>query len=299
VTETQRSQKSKEQDPQVRKEALLQRMVRPQSLIFTIYGAYSRSIGGWMSVGALLELLREIGVEDAAVRSALSRFKRRGVLLSETRYGLAGYALSTSARKAFDTGDARVLERRESPSSDRWVLVAFSIPEKSRDLRYRLRSRLSRVGFAQVTGGLWIAPEGLEADARLVIESLGVSQHVDVFRSEHVAFRSLPDAVGGWWDLDSISSEYTDFATSFEPLMHDYQSGAVTMTALQAFIDYTRVLTSWRPLPYRDPGLPAAHLPGEWAGIQGTEMFFYFYDSLSALAQEHVVDVCTARNSGS
>ena len=243
MTDTAQSRKSEQQDREVRKDALLQRMVRPQSLIFTIYGAYSRSIGGWMSVGALLELLREIGVEDAAVRSALSRFKRRGVLLSETRYGLAGYALSKSARKAFDTGDARVLERRESPSSDRWVLVAFSIPEKSRDLRYRLRSRLSRVGFAQVTGGLWIAPEGLEADARLVIESLGVSQHVDVFRSEHVAFRSLPDAVGGWWDLDSIASEYTDFATSFAPLKHDYQSGAVDMTALQAFIDYTRVLT--------------------------------------------------------
>ena len=148
MTDTAQSRKSKEQDREVRKDALLQRMVRPQSLIFTIYGAYSRSIGGWMSVGALLELLREIGVEDAAVRSALSRFKRRGVLLSENRYGLAGYALSPSARKAFDTGDARVLERRESPSSDRWVLVAFSIPEKSRDLRYRLRSRLS----------LWASP---------------------------------------------------------------------------------------------------------------------------------------------
>lgn len=274
-------------------------MVRPQSLIFTIYGAYSRSIDGWMSVGALLELLRKIGVEDAAVRSALSRFKRRGALLSESRDGLAGYALSPNARRAFDTGDARVLERREPPSSDRWVLIAFSIPEKSRDLRYRLRSRLSRVGFAQVTGGLWVAPEGLETDARLVIESLGVSEHVDVFRSEHVAFRNLADAVGQWWDLDSIAGEYTDFAISFAPLMNDYQSGAVGTTPLQAFIDYTRVLTSWRPLPYRDPGLPAAYLPPRWAGIQATQVFFYFHDTLSALAQQHVIDVCTVRNNGS
>ncbi len=278
------------------KEALLQRIVRPQSLIFTIYGAYSRSIGGWIPVGALLELLREIGVEDAAVRSALSRFKRRGVLLSEAQDGSAGYALRDSARRVFDIGDARVLERRSPPSSDKWVLIAFSIPEKSRDLRYRLRSRLSRVGFAQVTGGLWIAPEGLEADAQLVIESLGVSQHVDVFRSEHVAFRSMPEAVSEWWDLEAIASEYRDFSSAFKPLMLDYQQGKINKTPDRAFIDYTRVLTAWRPLPYRDPGLPAAHLPKNWAGIEATEMFFYFYDALGQLAQQHVIDVCSARN---
>lgn len=285
-----------ERAPSKNKEALLQRIVRPQSLIFTIYGAYSRSIDGWMPVGALLELLREIGVEDAAMRSALSRFKRRGVLLSETRDGSAGYALSDSARRVFDIGDARVLERRSPPSSDRWVLIAFSIPEKSRDLRYRLRSRLARVGFAQVTGGLWIAPEGLEADARLVIESLGVSEHVDVFRSEHVAFRGMPEAVSEWWDLNAITGEYQDFSSAFKPLMIDYQRQKIKKTPDQAFIDYTRVLTAWRPLPYRDPGLPAAHLPKNWAGIEATEMFFYFYDTLGQFAQQHVIDICSTRS---
>lgn len=275
---------------------MLQRTARPQSLIFTIYGAYSRSIGGWMPVGALLELLREIGVEDAAVRSALSRFKRRGVLLSQARDGSAGYALSSSARRVFDIGDARVLERRSPPSSDKWVLIAFSIPEKSRDLRYRLRSRLSRVGFAQVTGGLWIAPEGLEADARLVVESLGVSEHVHVFRSEHIAFRSMPEAVSEWWDLVGIASEYRDFSSAFKPLILDYQRNKIKETPDRAFIDYTRVLTAWRPLPYRDPGLPAAHRPKNWAGIEATEMFFYFYDTLGQLAQQHVIEVCSARN---
>jgi phenylacetic acid degradation operon negative regulatory protein len=289
----------KDSEPSERQEALLQGIARPQSLIFTIYGAYSRSLDGWLPVGALLELLREIGVEDAAVRSALSRFKRRGVLISESRDGSAGYALSESARRTFDTGDARVLERREPPLNDLWVLIAFSIPEKSRDLRYRLRSRLSRVGFAQVTGGLWIAPEGLEPDARLVIDSLGVNDHIDVFRSEHVASRSMPEAVGGWWDLDAIAHEYEDFASVFKTLMQDYQTGRIPMTPLQAFMDYTRVLTAWRPLPYRDPGLPAAHLPTNWPGIQATQMFFYFYDTLGNLAQQHVVDICTARNNQS
>jgi len=103
----------------VNQDAIALRTSRPQSLIFTIYGAYSRSLGGWISVATLLKLLREMDIEDNAVRSALSRLKRRGVLISESRDGSAGYALSESARKAFDTGDARVLERRHPDEQTR------------------------------------------------------------------------------------------------------------------------------------------------------------------------------------
>lgn len=88
---------------------------RPQSLIISIFGAYGRNIGGWLSVSALVSLLNDVGVDDPAVRSALSRFKRRGVLLSEKHNGVAGYALSESTWRTFDVGDARVLQRRTPP----------------------------------------------------------------------------------------------------------------------------------------------------------------------------------------
>ncbi len=91
------------------------RTARPQSLSITTYGAYSRPIGGWLSVSALLTLLGEVGIDDPSVRSALSRFKRRGVLTGERREGVAGYALGESARRTFDIGDSRVLERRFPP----------------------------------------------------------------------------------------------------------------------------------------------------------------------------------------
>ncbi|MEI8261609.1 MAG: PaaX family transcriptional regulator, partial [Actinomycetes bacterium] len=61
---------------------LAARATRPQSLIITIYGAYSRPLGGWVSVAALLNLLGVVGVDEAAGRGALSRLKRRGILLA-------------------------------------------------------------------------------------------------------------------------------------------------------------------------------------------------------------------------
>ncbi len=65
------------------------RATRPQSLLITVYGAYSRSLGGWFAVSTILRLLGDMGIEDPAVRSALSRFKRRGILVADKRAGVA------------------------------------------------------------------------------------------------------------------------------------------------------------------------------------------------------------------
>jgi phenylacetic acid degradation operon negative regulatory protein len=266
------------------------RASRPQSLIITIFGSYSRTMGGWLSVSTLLTLMGQVGVEDAAVRSALSRFKRRGILLAERRGNAAGYALSENAWRTFDVGDARVLQRREPPASSGWVLAAFSIPERSRDVRYRLRSRLARVGFAQVAGGLWIAPRALEPDVRYIVDVLGVHEHVNIFQAEHVGFGSTVEAVREWWNLDDIGAQYTAFTRSYRSIGSSHLE-RTELDPASAFADYTKVLTSWRPLPYIDPGLPREFLPRTWAGDEATDLFYSLHDSLYPLAQEHVENV--------
>lgn len=265
---------------------------RPQSLIITIYGAYSRTMGGWLSVATLLNLMGEVGIEDAAVRSALSRFKRRGILVSERRGNTAGYALSDNAWRTFDVGDARVLQRREPPAANGWVLAAFSIPERSRDIRYRLRSRLARVGFAQVAGGLWIAPRSLEADVRYVVEVLGLHEHVNIFGAEHIGFGSTAEAVRQWWDLDEIAAKYSAFTSTYRRVGASYQTRS-RIDPAAAFADYTRILTSWRPLPYIDPGLPREFLPRVWAGDEATDLFYSLHDRLFEVAQRHVEDMAS------
>ena len=259
----------------------LARASRPQSLIFTIYGAYSRSLGGWLSVSALLELLRAVGVDDASGRGALSRLKRRGTLLAERRDGAAGYALAPQTRRVFDLGDARVLERRTPPPDRGWVLAAFSIPEASRDARYRLRSRLSRIGMAQVTGGLWIAPAGLEPELREVVQALDLAGLVEVFTGEHRGFTPTRTAVAQWWDLESIGDSYAAFTRAYAPMATRWSRHTAAPEPEAAFADYTRVLTAWRPIPYVDPGLPEAYLPAAWPGRRATEVFFALHDRLA------------------
>ena len=76
---------------------LTARSARLRHLIVTIYGLYARSDGGWLSVAALIRLLADLGVDEPAVRSAISRLKRRGMLEPRRQDGSAGYQLSAGA----------------------------------------------------------------------------------------------------------------------------------------------------------------------------------------------------------
>src|SRR3954453_1371178 len=123
---------------------------RPRALIVTTYGLYARDASGWLSVSTLIRLMAEVSVEEPAVRSSISRLKRRGILEARTIDGTAGYALSTSARAILDDGDRRIFERPRAAPGEGWLLAVFSVPESERHRRHALRSRLSWLGFGTV-----------------------------------------------------------------------------------------------------------------------------------------------------
>ena len=70
--------------------------IAPRQLILSLYGLYAREDGDWLSVASLISLMADLGADSAAVRSSVSRLKRRGVLEAAQREGRAGYALSPS-----------------------------------------------------------------------------------------------------------------------------------------------------------------------------------------------------------
>ena len=270
---------------------LVDRSERPQSLIITIYGAFSRNNGGWFAANSIIQLCTELEVQEDAARSALARFKRRGILVSKKQNGVVGYAISPDMRKTFDTGDARVLQRRQSPINLGWILMAFSIPEEMRAVRYQLRSRLIRIGFAQVTGGLWIAPRQLADDAISLAKSLNVEKYMKIFSAQHLAFQPTPAAVATWWDLDGIQEVYKSFTKTAKPVANYWAGKRGAIDQELAFRDYTKILTNWRHAPYFDPGLPKEFLPKNWAGFGATETFFKIHDKLAGPAMNYVLNL--------
>jgi phenylacetic acid degradation operon negative regulatory protein len=263
------------------------RGIQPRALIVTTYGLYAREAGGWLSVGSLIKLMADVGVDEPAVRSSISRLKRRGILLAQKVDGVAGYALSDRARGILREGDHRIFERRRAQPDDGWLIAVFSVPEPEREKRHLLRSRLSWLGFGTVSSGVWIAPAHVEPEARQVLERAELAQYVDLFRSEHVGFGELREQVATWWDLEALERMYENFVVVYRPALARWRRRRRTDEAA-AFADYVRVLTHWRRLPYLDPGLPPDLLPKDWRGAQAADTFFGLQERLAVAAHRHV-----------
>ena len=265
------------------------RSLRPRSLIVTVYGAYARETGGWLSVAVLVRLLGDLGVDETAVRSSVSRLKRRGLLLQERRDGVVGYVVSPQLRDILTAGDRRIFAADRAVLADGWVLVVFSVPESERSSRHRLRSELTGLGLGTVAPGMWIGPAHLADDVRAALERLGLASYAELFCGHHVAFDDVRSRVARWWDLDDLQEQYGAYVAAWSPVLTSWRRRR-SLPPATAFADYVGTLTQWRRLAYLDPGLPAEVLPASWQGARAAELFFRLRKALQDPAHAHVLE---------
>jgi len=125
------------------------RSARLRHLIITVYGLYARHDGGWLSVATLIRLLADLGIDEPAVRSAISRLKRRGILQSRRHDGAAGYQLSAEALAILREGDARIFRRGRATPAD-GSAPAHPAPATPQTEPSRKRGRCGRRDWSRI-----------------------------------------------------------------------------------------------------------------------------------------------------
>ena len=268
-------------------------MRRPRALIVSFFGTYARDVGGWIGVADLIALMGGLDVDGPSVRSAVSRLKRRGLLVSERLGGAAGYRLSDEGRRILGEGDQRIFGHRVARAEDGWVLVVFSVPESERRRRHALRTQLTRLGFGTTAAGVWIAPSHLTDQARATLRELDLEEHAELFHATHLDFRDLTTSVARWWDLPALQAMYRGFLDEHEPVLTAWRRRGTRSEPgpeqrAAAFADHLRAVDSWRRLPFLDPGLPPELLPDRWAGSRAARVFFDLHALLREPALDHV-----------
>lgn len=262
---------------------------QPRQLIVTIYGLYARAARNWLPIAALVRLMADLGVGAPAVRSSISRLKRRDTLRSLRLDGNAGYALSPSMLELISEGDRRIFDHHPASPGEGWVQIVFSVPEAQRDKRHQLRTLLAELGFGPAAPGVWVAPGTLADEVHVALARQELSPYVDIFRGEHLGYAPLADRVRTWWDLDAIDARYTQFVVAYRPLAR--RVARRPPSADEAFAAYVRMLTGWRRLRYLDPGLPLELLPARWQGVPAADLFGRLDEVLRPLAQRHALQV--------
>jgi phenylacetic acid degradation operon negative regulatory protein len=251
---------------------------QPRAHIVTIYGLYARDTG-WLPISLLVRLLAELDVDEPAVRSAISRLKRRGLLEASRRGGVAGYALSAEADAILAEGDARIFAPTAPTLADGWLLAVFSVPETERAKRHTLRTQLAALGFGAAAPGVWVAPAHRRELTMASLRRHGLDPYVDLFRADYVAFGDIHEHAADWWDLDELRAEYDRFLATYAKVNGD------------TFAHWVRALTAWRRLPYRDPGLPVELLPADWPAARATTLFEGLRATLAAPAAAFVASL--------
>ena len=264
--------------------------VQPRERILDVFGAFGRSIGGWIAIADLIALLQPLGLDPQAVRSATSRMKRSGLLEARRIGPVAGYGLTAEALELLADGDRRIFHPTGEGAHTGWVLAIFSVPESQRDRRYLIRSRLAALGFGTVAPGVMIAPRSSAPEALHMLVRKRLHHFVHLWDSELSAPEDERTMVASAWDLPAIALGYRAFIRRAKPILQEALRRESTDGAWE-FVQYHDVLSEWRQLPYLDPDLPMELLPNKWPGAEARLLFLDVVDKLErpALGFFHAV----------
>ncbi|MCO5969849.1 PaaX family transcriptional regulator [Actinoallomurus soli] len=259
-----------------------------RSLLLTLLGEFVLRYQEPVWTSTLVEVLDELGVEEKSARQALARTAADGWLTSERVGRSVRWSLTPPGRQLLTEGAERIYGfGAEAAAWDGvWLIVYVSVPESRRRLRHQLRTKLSWAGFGSPGPGMWIAPSAArEAEARSVIEGLGLQAGAMSFTARFAGVGSERAMVERAWDLDGVAAEYEAFIDEF---------GALRPASPESILlAQARLVHEWRRFPFLDPRLPAALLPAGWVGVQARELFDARHDEWHAVAQRRWRELAT------
>ncbi|UUU20507.1 PaaX family transcriptional regulator [Streptomyces sp. DSM 40750] len=239
-----------------------------RSLLMTMLGEYVLPQGRPVWTSALVDALAMFGVEEKSARQSLARTAAEGWLASERVGRRVRWALTPPGRRLLTEGARRIYDfgSGEQPWSGTWLVVLVSVPEAKRDLRHRVRTRLSWAGFGSPEPGVWITPRvDRESEARDVLAELGLSDDAMSFTASYGTVGSEAAMVARAWDLTEVEDRYEAFIDEFTGLRP--ADGDAVLHA------QTMLVHEWRRFPFLDPRLPPQLLPAGWSGAKAADLF--------------------------
>ncbi|HEX2132847.1 MAG TPA: PaaX family transcriptional regulator C-terminal domain-containing protein [Actinophytocola sp.] len=239
-----------------------------RSLLTTLLGEYVLPAGEPVWTSTLVDVLALFDVEEKAARQALARTAAEGWLTSDRFGRRVRWRLSPPGRRLLVEGAERIygFGSGDRHWDGRWLVLLVSVPEAMRDLRHKLRTRLSWAGFGSPTAGVWITPHAAaEAEAKVILDELDLSSQAMSFLANYGALGRERDMLASAWNLTDVAERYAAFIDEFATLDPDTPDGILRAQTL--------LVHEWRRFPFLDPQLPNELLPAKWCGTTATALF--------------------------
>lgn len=267
---------------------------RPRAAMLTLFGDYVLPRGGEIGIGSLVKLLGNFGLSEQAIRSAVSRMCRSGLLKAKRTNYKSYYSLTSEGRSLLTEGAQRIFQRKKSGWDGNWNIVTYSIPERKRHARDRLRTELGWLGYGPVSEATYVSPYDLTKEVRNLLHRLNIEGYVHIFEAQHQGSTDPRKIVSRCWDLENIHQKYAEFVTEFCPKLEGHlkrlQAGE-EIEPSECFVARFDLIHKYRKLPYFDPDLPLQLLPENWLRPQAVALFDEYHALLTEKANDYFESV--------
>lgn len=199
------------------------------------------------------------------VRGALGKLLRDRLISKTLEEKQSFFSLSPKGQLNIDRQLA-VLHRKNPLFGQHWSVIAFSVPEKERMKRDRLRRVLFNLGFQLIKNGLWISPyDRLEEVEEVLAENslldVVLALRVDRFGKTKKLF--FDEA----FDLNKINNLYGQFIDAANKILEKIQKQDVPRFESKKLIFfYAKILQG-------DPQLELNSLPPGWRGEEARQVY--------------------------
>lgn len=262
--------------------------------ILTLYGDYVLPRGGEIGIGSVITLLGNFGLSELAIRSAVSRMCRSGLLKAKRADRKSYYSLTKEGNRLLTEGAQRIFQRKDCGWDGNWNIVTYSIPEQMRQARDTLRVELGWMGYGPLSEATWISPYDLTNEVGSLSKGLDIEEYVRVFTARHQDGTDPEKIISRCWDLDKIHRKYADFLAKYRPDFKRHQKRLEAGKAIESrecFVDRFNLINEYRRLPFFDPDLPLELLPASWLRPEAARLFDEYHGALTEKAIEYFESV--------
>jgi phenylacetic acid degradation operon negative regulatory protein len=240
--------------------------LRVWSVVISIFGDLVQPRQQTISVQELLSLTRHAGIEDNAVRTALSRLAKEGWVERRKDGRHAFYGLSKSGKTSFLAATERIYNHSFVSHSAQWNLGYFNTP----------------VSYSKD-----VMPLGFTLSKHWQLINVEDAHHFSgpnnmLFPTTAV---DAPDWVLEKLLPDKLAKYYRDFLVDIEPITEN--RGAIKlMSPLCALTARFLLIHAWRRMVLRHPLMPQGLLPPKWPGATCHDAICSIYPQLVTRSEQ-------------
>ncbi|MEM8797188.1 MAG: PaaX family transcriptional regulator C-terminal domain-containing protein [Pseudomonadota bacterium] len=238
----------------------LHETARPRvwSLIVTVLGDQVAPRGGVIQLSALQQIMGWLKIEENAVRTALSRLVKDGLVERSKEGRTSSYQLSGANKAEFDAA-SRKIYGWDRPSWDGYFALAL-FPGGTNGNGNPDARAMRKMGFGPLMQGVYLKP-GPNADCTPPAQGVTLSSQPDDPDEAYDLARTA-------FALDDLAAQYHDLFDAFSSL--DAARSEIVRSE-RALTARTLLIHNWRRIALRDPELPVGLLPKDWAGFKARD----------------------------